>query len=223
MPKILVKFLLIIPLFLFAGCFEIIEEVTLNKDGSGKVSLTINLSKSKAKLNSIMLLDSVNDYKVPAKSEIEKHFTDVANTIKNIKGISNVKNTINFKEYIFNISCDFASVEALNAVISNFSTKEDAKKISINKHFIYDKTKNLFTRSYHYDLAKEFNKTNMADRKIFKTATYTTIYRFEKSIISANNKAAKIAGNKKAIMLRLNAQDIISNKNTIKNKIQLQK
>ncbi len=222
MSKNYSKILFFLPLFLFAGCFEVIEEVTLNKDGSGNVSLTINLSKSKTKINSIMLLDSVNDYKVPAKPEIEKHFTDITNAIKNIKGITNVKNTINFKEYIFNISCDFASVDALNAVISNFSTKEDSKKISINKHFQYDKVKNLFTRSYHYDLTKEFNKTNMDDRKIFKTATYTTIYRFETPIIGANNKTAKIAGNKKAIMLRVSAQDIISNKNTIKNKIQLQ-
>ena len=34
-------------LFLCTGCFEIVEEVSFNKDGSGHITLTLNLSKSK--------------------------------------------------------------------------------------------------------------------------------------------------------------------------------
>ncbi len=61
-------------LLICTGCFEIIEEVSLNEDGSGKVTLTLNLSRSKTRINSIMLLDSVNNYEVPSEQEIRQHF-----------------------------------------------------------------------------------------------------------------------------------------------------
>ena len=209
-------------LILCTSCFEIIEEVSFNKDGSGNVTLTINLSKSRTKLNSIMLLDSVNKYKVPSKTEIENKITQVIQKIKQTKGISNVTSTSNFNEYIFTVSCSFTNVEALNTVISNFSTKKDAAIIAQQQHFTFDKAQNKFTRNYHYNISKEFEKTKMEDRKVFETASITTIYRFETPIISSKNLDAKISSSKKAIMLKVNAQDIIKNQKSIKNQIQLQ-
>ena len=217
-----IKFIFVGLLILCTSCFEIIEEVSFNKDGSGHVTLTMNLSKSKTKLNSMMLLDSVNNYKVPSKAEISKQITEAVNRVKKIEGISNLKNTINFDEFIFTVSCDFVDTDALNTVISNFSTRKDAALIKENKHFDFNKTQNTFTRNYHYNIAAAFEKTNMEDRKVFETASFTTIYRFETPIISSKNTTAKIAGSKKAIMLRVNAQDIIQNRNSIKNQIKLQ-
>nr|BFF39643.1 hypothetical protein BACY1_14480 [Tenacibaculum mesophilum] len=63
-----------ISILLFTSCFEFVEEVSFNKDGSGSAVLTINLSKSKTKLASIMLLDSINGYKVPSKVTIRKKY-----------------------------------------------------------------------------------------------------------------------------------------------------
>ena len=217
-----IKFIFLGLLILCTSCFEIIEEVSFNKDGSGHLTLTMNLSRSKTKLNSIMLLDSVNNYKVPSKREINVQIAQAIEKVKRIQGISNVKNSTNFDEYIFTMSCDFTDVDALNTVISNFSNKKDAAMIKKQKHFSFDKRQNTFTRNYHYDISKEFKKTKMEDRKVFETATMTTIYRFETPIISSKNTTAKIAGSKKAIMLRVNAQDIIQNKNSIKNHIKLQ-
>jgi len=209
-------------LFLCTGCFEIVEEVSFNKDGSGHVTLTLNLSKSKTKLNSIMLLDSINDYHVPSEVEVRKQIAEAVNRVKKIEGISNLKNTMNFNDYIFTFSCDFADTDALNTVISNFSSRKDATLIKQNKHFNFDKSKNTFTRNYHYNIAKEFKKTKMEDRKVFETASFTTIYRFETPIVTSENLTAKIARSKKAIMLKVSAHDIIQNKNSIKNQIKLQ-
>ena len=66
--KIVFKISFFLVFFSFTSCFEIVEEVTLKKDGSGEMSFSINLSQSKTKLNSIMLMDSINGYKVPKKS-----------------------------------------------------------------------------------------------------------------------------------------------------------
>tara|TARA_R110002073_G_scaffold336208_1_gene530947 strand:- start:87295 stop:87966 length:672 start_codon:yes stop_codon:yes gene_type:complete len=217
-----IKFILLGVFILLTSCFEIIEEVSFNEDGSGNVMLTLNLSQSRTKLNSFMLLDSVNKYKVPSKIEIRDHFNKIATTIKNTNGISNVQHTVNFDDYIFTISCDFKDVEALNTVISNFSSKNEAALIQQNKHFSYDQSKDVFTRNYHYDLATEFKKTQLEDRKVIESATYTTIYRFKKPIISSNNQAAKIASSKKAVMLKVNVKDIITNQKSIKNQITLQ-
>lgn len=222
MQKKGITFIFLSSLLLCSSCFEIVEEVSFNKDGSGHVVLTLNLSKSKTKLNSIMLLDSVNNYKVPTEKEIRIHIADAIKRVNQIKGISNLKNSINFNDFIFTVSCDFTDTEALNAVISNFSSRKDAALIKQNKHFNFDKSKNSFTRNYHYNLAREFKKTKMEDRKIFDTASFTTIYRFKSPISSSKNQTAKIAGSKKAIMLKVSAQDIIQNKNSIKNQIQLQ-
>ncbi len=210
-------------LFLCTSCFEIIEEVSFNKDGSGHVTLTMNLSKSKTKLNSMMLLDSINNYKVPSKTEIKNQITQAVLKVKKIEGISNVENSSDFNEYIFTVSCDFTNVEALNEVISKFSTKKDAELIKQQQHFSFNKDQNTFTRNYHYDVSNEFKKTKMEDRKVFETASMTTIYRFETPIVSSKNPTAKISRSKKAIMLRVNAQDLIKDKNSIKNQIKLQK
>ena len=222
MYKKIVKLLLLGVLVICTSCFEIVEEVNFNEDGSGKVTLTVNLSKSRTKLNSIMLLDSVNNYKVPSKTTINKKIAEVIQKIKEIEGTSNVKSTSNYDEYIFTVSCDFTNVEVLNAVIANFSTKKDEDIIN-QQQFSFNKLENSFTRDHNYNLSKEFSKTKMEDRKVFETATVTTIYRFKTPIVSSKNPDAKIASNKKAIMLRLNAQELIKNKKSIKNKIQLQK
>lgn len=210
-------------LLICTGCFEIVEEVNLNEDGSGKVTLTLNLSRSKTKINSMMLLDSVNNHKVPSEEEIRAHFAKMVNTVKNTKGISNVTNSIDMDDFIFTLSCNFDNVNALNTVVSNFSSKEEAQRIKNHKHFNYDKTDRLFTRSYHYDLAKEIKKTKMEDREVFKTASITTIYRFPHEIASTKNNVAKISKSKKAIMLKISAQDIINQKKSIKNQIKLEK
>ncbi|WP_435261307.1 hypothetical protein [Tenacibaculum sp. nBUS_03] len=215
-------FFSLVSLFLFTSCFEFVEEITFNKDGSGNATLTINLSKSKTKIASIMLLDSINGYKVPSKKTIKNTLAEIISKIKKTKGIHNVKNTLDFEEFIVTVSCDFDNVEALNAVLLTFSSKKEAIAIKKNKHFIYNKKSKTFTRSHHFNIGKEFQKTKMKDRKVFETATYTGIYRFETPIKSSSNPQARISQSKRAIMLRVKAQDIITNKQTIKNKIQLQ-
>lgn len=211
-----------ISIFLFTSCFEFVEEVSFNKDGSGSAVLTINLSKSKTKLASILLLDSINGYKVPSKVTIRKKVQEIVSKIKGTKGVHNVKNTLNFNEFIVTVSCDFDNVEALNEVIANFSSKKHIEAIKKDRHFTFNEKSKTFTRSHHFDLGKEFRKTKNQDRKVFETATYTSVYRFETPIKTTENNQARISQSKKAIMLHLQAQDIIANKQTIKNKIQLE-
>ncbi len=204
------------------SCFDIIEDITINDDGSGKIFFALNLSKSKTKLKSIMLLDSINGNKVPSENDINKHITDLKSKISKINGVSNVKKSTNFKDYIFSLSCNFTSVNVLNNIISNLGSASEAKLIKNNKHFTYNKATRTFSRNYHYDIAKEFKKVKSKDREIFDGAAVTTIYRFESGIASVKNKDSRISKNKTAVFLQVKTKDIINNKKNIKNTIQLQ-
>jgi len=221
MKKLFIKISILLSLLTLISCFEIVEDITINDDGSGKILLALNLSKSKTKLKSIMLLDSINGYKIPSKTDITKSITDIKTQIGKIKGVTNVKSMTDFKDYIFTVSCNFNNVNALNTIISSFSSSSEKKLISKNKHFTYNKATHSFSRNYHYNLAKETKKMNTKDKAIFQDASITTIYRFESDVVSVKNKNAKVSGNKKAVFLKVSAQDIINNKSNIKNTIQL--
>jgi hypothetical protein len=195
--------------------------VQVKKDGSGQVSLTLNLSQSKTKLHSIMLLDSINGYKIPSENDIKGYFDSISTTLKQTRGISKVQSKLDFDAFIFNISCNFTDTQALNQVLMQLSTKEEAAKIKQHNAFSYNKKAKTFSRSYHYDIAKEFSHVNSKDQNIFKEASYRSIYHFENTIKSSSNTAAKISKNKKAIMLLVDAQELIGGKKTIKNKITL--
>ncbi len=215
----IVSFLLI---FSLSGCFEVIEEITLNDDGSGHITMTVNFSQSKTKLNSIMLMDSINDYKVPSTADIDTQIKKMVSEVKAVDGVSNVQYQTDFENYIFSVSCDFASIDVLNDIITHFVTSEvKARDLRKNKQFSYDAGKKIFKRNYHYNLAREIENMRKKDREVLDDASVTTIYRFESDIVSCQNKDAKISGSKKAIMLKVDAEDMITNKNNIKNTIHL--
>ena len=210
-------------LFLFSGCFEILEEVTIHENGSGNATITLNISQSKTRLASIMLMDSINGYNVPTEVEIRQHIKELAQKIKRTKGVSNVNTVVNFDDYIFSLSCDFATVEALNKVLASISSKKDVAMMAKKKPFSFDKKRKVFSRNYHYNIASEFKKIKKDDREILKGASVTTIYRFDKPVVSTKNKACKVAKSKKAVFLKVSAEDLVKGRKNIKNQIQLGK
>lgn len=217
------KYTLLLTLaLLFSSCFEVIEEVILNDDGSGHITMTVNMSQSKTKMKSIMLMDSINNYKVPSRADIEKNMAKMLDEIKSVNGVRNVVHKMNFEEFIFSVSCDFENVDVLNSVISHFSTDNYKANLASNKQFEYDKSAKTFSRNYHFNLSREIDKVKQRDREVLQDATVTTIHRFESSVASSANAHSKVAGNKKAVMLRVDVTDMISDKKNIKNSITLQ-
>jgi hypothetical protein len=210
-------------LILFQSCFEIIEEVFLKNDGSGNFQLTLNLSKSKTKLNSIIKMKTINGHDVPSKDDIKNRVSEIEKTVAKTAGITNVKTSMDFDNYIISMSCNFNKVTHLNNIVKNISNKDNKNKRWQEKSFEYDATTNTFERLNKISLKNDYNKMSNADKEVFATANYTAIYKFENSAIAVSNKETKIAGSKKAVMLKLNVLDIITNKKSIENKINLTK
>lgn len=222
MKKIL-PLLLLCPLFALQSCFDVIEDISLNANGSGSFKLTLNMSRSRTKINSLMKMKTVNGHDVPTKEEIKNKTAGIERTIKSTAGISNVKTTLDFDNFIATVTCNFSNVGCLNNAVKNINTKENNSQPGIEKHYEYDAAAKTFSRLNKFSLKDEYNKLSVADREIFETAAYTGIFRFKNEVAGATNKESKTAANKKAVMLKQNALDIITNKKSIENKITLVK
>ena len=196
----------------------------MKESGSGDVTLTLNMSQSKTKLASIMLLDSVSGYKVPSKADIAKKMNEAVDYLKKSEGITNVKKTIDFDNYIATINFSFKEVSNLNNLTDNLFKMMKVKGVN-KSSYTYNKEKNTFNRSYVYaaEAKSEYNKLNDDAKSVFKTATYTSIYRFDSEIQDYNNKLATVSKSKKAIMLKTQALDLINGKANLSNNIQLSK
>ncbi len=210
-------------LLIFQSCFEIVEEVFLKNDGTGNFQLTLNLSKSKTKLSSILQMKTINGHDVPTKNQIKNKITTVENAFAKTDGISNVKTTTDFDNYIFAISGNFKNITQLNNAVKNIIDKGNLDKRFIEKSYAYDATAKKFERLNKISLKEDYKKMSNADKEIFADAYYTAIYKFESAVNTTSNSDAKISGSKKAVMLRLNALDVVTNKKSIENKIQLNK
>jgi len=206
-------------LFTLAGCFEIVEQLFLKADGSGDFQLVLNLSKSKTRLNSIMKMKTINGHDVPSKEDIKYRISEIEKTVTKTPGISNVKTSVDFDNFIVSISCNFKNVARLNDAVKNIYTKENAPSKAPEK--IYEYNAGVFERLNKYSFKDEYKKLSNADREIFATANYTAVFKFESSVSAASNKETKIAPSKKAVMLKLNALDVINEKRSIENKINL--
>lgn len=203
------------------SCFEIIEQVLVKNDGSGTFQLVLNMSKSKTRLNSIMKMKTVNGHEVPTKEEIKSKVAAIEKTIKSTAGISQVHTALDFDNYIATLNCSFANVNSLNNAVKNINDKQNNKQTGIDKNYEYDAATKTFIRLNRFSLKEEYQKLSNADREVFSTANYTGIFRFEKEIAAASNKESKVAAGKKAVMLKHNALDIITQKKSIENKITL--
>jgi len=215
-------FILLIPTL--SSCFEIVEEINLRNDGTGDVVLTINLSQSKTKVASVMLLDSVQGYKVPSKQKIQQELAEAVVYLKKSEGISNVKSTSDFNNYIATISFTFKDVSNINNITRNILARQKIKATNTSS-YSFNKATKTFARKYQaIGTAKsEFNKLKNQDKAVFNGAMYTSIYRFESPVTNVTNPASNLSKTKKAVMLKSSITNLINGKINVSNQIQLSK
>ena len=207
---------------LLTSCFDFIEDINLNANGSGSIKATLNLSKSSTKVASLMKLKSVNGIQIPTKEKIKSETEDMIRILKNTPGISQVQYNLDFNNYIATVSCNFASVNALNNFSKALGTHFKSA-LGNNNNYSYDAKTGTFTRTYTHSptLSKEYARISETDRKYFNDAFYTQIIRFDKTIKSQKHESAKISSSAKAVLLKLKATDIASGKASLANTITL--
>ncbi len=215
----LILFLIIGSLF-FTSCFEIIEEVNMNTDGSGNAILTINANESKEKLANIIEMGTFQGKKIPSRYDIDDAITQAKSILTQAKGISNVKTDVDYEEFIFVISADFMNTMALNNAINTLAKyfNRSTYGLQIEDNFAYQKNK--FTRLYNYKTYPEqYNRLPTLERMTLETARYRSIHRFPKEIKSFSNKTAKLSRTKKAIMFQASIGSLMNGNKTIRNEL----
>lgn len=220
--RLFVLLVLFISTFTLTSCFDIVEDVNLKSNGSGSIKATVNLSKSKTKVASLMKLDKVEGMKIPSQLEIQNEVNAVVRLLRQTPGISNVKHSLDFNNFIGTLSCDFTNVSALNSFTKTLSTHFKAK-VSSYSSYSYDSKTKVFARSYTYsdEAKKGLTKLKPESQKSFSDAYFTSIYRFQDDVLKQDSKTGKIADNKKAVMMRVGVLDLVNGNVNLSNKISL--
>lgn len=214
MNKIIHLSLLIGLLFICSGCIELIEETTVHEDGTGTYQLTINMSGSTTRINSMMALDSIDGKKVPSKEEMQHKLKTYTSQFNQYKGISNASSSLNTEKWILKLSCDFSSLTNLRNAIIAFSENINDKKASEKVQRIsLDYSGNTYTRKIGAFVPKKWQKEIRSDKdyKRLNSGKCVFIQRFDSEIKDINSAKVQCSKNKKAAMLMITPKELINN------------
>jgi hypothetical protein len=216
------QFFLFIPLLLLSSCFDILDKANVKADGSGEYTIILNASKSKTRLASISKMETINGKKVPKKPEIESKINEAARIFKGTPGISNVKTSIDFDNYIIKLSCNFKKIENINAGLEQLKAKNILGKMIPTQIYSQNIAGKSFTRNKVNTFKSDYDKMSKADKEIFNDAKYTSVLQFENTIKSQTNSSYLLSPNKKAVKLEANVLDFVLQKKQIQNNILFQ-
>ncbi|MGJ8660961.1 MAG: hypothetical protein ACSHXL_02895 [Bacteroidota bacterium] len=214
--------------FLFLGlilssCIEIIDDISMNADGSGTFKYNINLSASKVKINSVLALDSLEGKKIPSRDEIKGRINHFVYSLEQKNGISNVFIESDMDNYIVKLTCDFKSVKILQDAITETLQEELKDNPSIlNDNSDWLKwTGDSFTRSIPDFTIKKTKELKEEEINLLKQGNYICISRFNRPVKECSNANALIAKNNLAVMLKTNAYSLTQNLSLLENTIYL--
>ncbi|GAA4164704.1 hypothetical protein GCM10022217_35750 [Chryseobacterium ginsenosidimutans] len=222
MKNFLKQLFLFIPLLLLSSCFDILDKANVKADGSGEYTIILNASKSKTRLASISKMETINGKKVPKRPEIENKINEAARIFKATPGISNVKTSMDFDNYIIKLSCNFKRIENINAGLEQLKAKNILGKMIPTQIYSQNIASKSFTRNKVNTFKSDYDKMSKADKEIFNGAKYTSVLQFENTIKSQTNSSYLLSPNKKAVKLEANVLDFILQKKQIQNNILFQ-
>ena len=216
MKKIINALLIAASVFTMTACFDITEELTVNKDGSGTYTNVTDASKLSEQLQMLAAMDTTGQLIPKMKFTLDSSFNENFKKYATLKGVSKI-NVDTSKAYIYKVTLDFTDIDALNAVM-NVDKKEAAQKN------LYSWSKGKLTRKdsgiggmgemdMEDDQQKEMAKSMLKDMK------YSIIYHLPKKVSGMTNKEAKLSSDKKTVTLECSLLDIIDKKVSLSNEV----
>ena len=214
MSRTIITILITALLFGLTGCFELIEDTTLNSDGTGTYKLTVNLSSSTTKVNSLMAMDSIKGQKVPSRSELKQNLQSYLTELNKKEGIYNVKGTLNTETWIVNLSLDFKSLNDLKKGLISMS-EDITKKASPDRvnEIVMNFTNNSYERKIGSLIPVKWQEQARESEDFSKLSEGKCVFiqRFDKEIENVNSDLVRIAKSKKATMLQLSPLTLVNN------------
>lgn len=213
--KNLVVAALVVAATTLSGCLHILEEVTFKGNGAGTYTMTLDMSEIKGMMEMFkgMGTDSLSENAgedgepaMPAAdngmSEMGQQLSSVAETLKGVQGLSNVKEINDTTAFKFGYSFDFTDVASLNKAMKIIGKEKYDSKVE--EVFKYN-GKN-FERLSAGDLGEEIKKAlaegEEADtegnmdmiKTFFSDMTYKQIYHFpDRAVKKSSNELSEIS------------------------------
>lgn len=206
-------------LLTLTSCIELIDDLTLNSDGSGRFKYTINLSSSKPEVTSLLALDSIDGYKIPKVPELKLKITQFEKQMLLQPGISNVKIESDWENYIFKFSCDFDNLDNLQKAFKvSINDMELSYKLNYETNWISWTGKSL-TRDIPSIVTDQLINSRYIKEDELKLGKYTSISRFDKEVIRFDNKSSQISKSKKAVMIQTDLNSLLLQPDKLDDKI----
>jgi len=210
------KYFFFILLFLLTSCVELIDDIQINNDGSGKFKYVINLSQSKTNVTSMLLLDSIDGKKNLKLPEIKQKINNLKKNLSKQEGISNVVVIENYVDYIIKFECNFENLDKLKVAFENSlqeseTTKKTENWVNFDKKLFY-----RTTPKYAVNFIKDFY-INYSEK--LKNGSYTSIVRFQSEIYSFTNKLSLRSKSGMTIMTKVTPNDLIENPYILDNNV----
>lgn len=219
-----IKAICVLPLLIgLNSCVEIIDDLSMNLDGSGTFKYTVNLSSSKSKINTILNLDSLDGRKVPKLPEIKSKVAEFTSLMSKQPGISNVKVETKYDDYIIKFQCNFTNVSALQEALKNvINTLAIDKKGSVEYAYNWISwSSSKLQRSIPEISLQKVSEIKQSELDLLRTGSYTSISRFQKPVEKTDNPNATISTSRMAVMLKANTFSLTKNPKILENTIYL--
>jgi len=212
-------FLYISCLFLTQSCIDIIDELTIHNDGSGTFRYSINLSSSKAKVNSVLALDSLNGRAVPSKEEIKNNIANFKHILSKKKGISQLHIQEDYTNYLFKIQLDFSNIVTLQTAIKETINEcyAGTSSIQYNEQEWITQYNNQLIRHTPQTIIYNIKKLERNDAEQLRLGNYTSITRFDNEIQEFENPLGQLSKNKKALLIQSNIYSLLHDPQIIDN------
>ena len=197
--------LLILSLFL-TSCIEIVEEITINKNKSGSLSIRVESDNAGTIMNIVNNFMG-NSYEGQIKAELNR----IAKKLQGEKGIQNVKVDFNERDVQYGISCDFSNSNDLNlALYKAFGYKKSIFSpgyLKVHKHKLKKLNIAPFVKMY---LDKE--DITIPDTYITDLINYECIYHLPNKIKGTSNKNAVINSTTQTVSIEFPIKEVLNNK-----------
>jgi hypothetical protein len=204
----------------FTSCFEIIEDVQINEDGSGTIKYIVNFSQSSSKIKSLMLAGEIDGKKIPSENKLKKDFEEICLSTMKAQGISEVAYTSNFENYLLTYKANFSSLNSVNAAIDSIKSSKGNDSLGTT-YFNYNSSSKTFKRQGDDIIEKLRSKMSTSQQLIFTGATYTCLYRFYTEISTIKPAGASLSASKKNSFKKLYMSSYVWNGKLIDQEIQL--
>jgi len=219
----------LISVFLFVGllttaCFDLEEEISLNKNGSGRYTTRIDMSQLVTMIQAMG--GDAQEMQEGMNHSMDSTLQDMRDKLAGIEGISQV--TTDMENNVFAISYNFANVEALNLATgkSDLAGSQSGMNLDMGdvENFAFSKGK--FSRAdapldqamAQMEESGDDQSMDMA-RMMMGDAGYTLIYHFPGQVKSMTNERATLSADRKTVRLNANFIDLMDGSYNIGNDI----